>query len=488
MRNKTKLIFGSILLILGIVSLVFGLLLYIDTSGLNVLIYIYHEHEFELAYVLSRILIAWGVALLSSGIIFVLMGAIQSEFKSKKPMAAALSVLVVGLAVTGLFIDVVLPPPVHVNAKIDETSQYTQVGSQRPLIYNVSSYSNYYSTEYFNISLGSKLVFYQSVNFTGYKNTSICIPPSTFSSPGNYSVTNTITHGSFNKEYSSWLDVKPYSPMKITITGPSEATYGYTGVFHASVVGGYGPYKIKWDISGEHNHIFTGSNISFTFGNYYYGYTVKACAIDAYDSVNCTYFNAYIVNNLTASYSTTYQQLDCGMTDVFNGSTYSGFEQTGVGPYYYSWYENGNLFATNENTSFQFNSPGVYNVSLVVRDSENQSSICYQDIQVNPRLTLWSYGPYITSISGNQQVNFWYNVTGGTWYQNVSGFGHYDVTFYINGAGFLPYNSFFSNDIGHYEFQLGSFDLSTGGNSFKAVAQDGVDQTSTFSMEVYYSS
>jgi hypothetical protein len=488
MDYKNRLILGSILLILGLISLVFGILLYITTTGFNVLIYIYNEHQFVFVYIVSWILIAWGIALIASGIIFILMGALKHEFKTRKPVAVVIAILVVGLAVTGFFLYVALPPPIHTHARIYESAQVTQVGSDRPVVYSVSSYSNYYSTEYFNVSLSGKTVYSQSLNFRGYKNTSICITPSTFSSSGNYTITNTIVHGSYKKVYSSWINVKPYSPMKITITGPEEATYGYTGVFHATVTGGYGPYSIKWDISGEHEHAFNGNNISFTFGNYYWGYTVEAYVTDKYGVVNSSYITTYIVQNLSASFTDKYAQLDPGMTDTFNGSTFSGFEQSGVGPYYYYWYENGNLFSTSENASFQFNSPGIYNISLEVKDSENQTSIYYQNIKVNPELSLWSYGPYVTSISGTQCVDFWYNVTGGTWCENASGFGHYDVTFYINGQGYIADNSFFSNDIGHYEFQLSQYDLSSGENSFKIVVQDGVGQTSVFSMQIDYSS
>ncbi len=282
--------------------------------------------------------------------------------------------------------------------------------------------------------------------------------------------------------------MKPYIPMKVTITGPYEATDGYTGIFHASVSGGYGPYAIRWDISGEHSHIFSGSTVSFTFGNYDFGYSIEAWAIDAYGAVNSSSMTTYIVQNLTPSFTAEYQQLDSGMTDVFNGTTYSGFDQTGVGPYYYSWYENGNLFATGENSSYQFDTPGTYNITLIVKDSENITASYSQNIKVNPRLTLWSYGPLVTSISGSQTVDFWYNVTGGTWIENVSGFGHYYVVFYVNGNGYIPYNSFFSNNIGHYEFQLSSYVLSPGTNSFEAYVQDGVDQTSILNLQIYYSS
>lgn len=487
MLSRGKFILGSIFLILGVVSLVFGFLLYIDTSGFNVLLFAAKVHDFVFAYILARIMIAWGVALIASGIIFILLGVLKKKFNSKKPLAAAVAVLIVAMAVTGLFVYVAIPPGVQAHAEVSESSQYTQVGTDKPVYYNVSSYSNYHSMEYFNVSLNGKLLFNQSFEFKGYKNTSLCIPPGTFSSSGNYTISISIVHGTYKKEYSSWVDVKPYTPMIVTISGPNEVTDGYTGNFSAHVTGGYGPYTIKWEIYGEHNHVLSGNDISFKFGDYYYGYTITAYAIDKYGAVNSTCMTAYLTSNLSASYSDKYAQLDQYMTDTFNASTYSGVTQTGVGPYSYYWYEDSNLFSTNENSTYQFNTPGIYNISLEVKDSENQTSLYYQNIIVNPRLTLWSYGPFVTSISGSQCIDFWYNVTGGTWYQNVSFGGHYDVTFYINGQGYVADNSFFSNDVGHYEFDLSDFDLSTGQNSFKVVVHDGVGQTSVFSIELYYS-
>ena len=488
MSAKGKFILGSILLILGILSLVFGFFIYINIAGLNALLYVYSEHSYVFDLLLARIMIGWGVTLICSGIVFLLLGVLMKQFQSRKPMAAAVAVLFVAMAVTGVFIYATIPPAVQAHADISESRQYTQVNSQKPVYYNVSSYSNYHSMEYFNVSLNGRVLFNQSLEFKGYKNTSLCIPPSIFENPGNYTLSTTIVHGSVKKKYSSWVNVKPYSPMTVTISGPSEITDGYTGNFTAHVSGGYGPYSIKWEICGEHSHVLTGNDISFTFGDYYYGYTVKACAIDEYGAVNSTYMTSYLTSNLSASYTDEYSQLDQYMTDTFNASTYSGFEETGVCPYSFSWYENGNLFSTNENSTFQFNSPGIYNISLKVKDSQDQTSLYSQNVKVNPRLTLWNYSTLPYQISGSECNNFWYNVTGGTWLENVSGFSHYQVTFYINGQGYVSDNSFFSNDIGHYEFSLSEYDLNVGSNTFKVVVQDGVGQTSILNTIVYYSS
>ena len=71
--------------------------------------------------------------------------------------------------------------------------------------------------------------------------------------------------------------------------------------------------------------------------------------------------------------------------------------------------------------------------------------------------------------------------------QNVSGYGHYSATFYVNGGYYVADNSFFSDDIGHYEFTLSSYVLNTGENSLKVVVTDGVGQTSVLSIEIDYS-
>lgn len=487
MKYRNKIIIGTILLIIGIVSLVFGFLIYIDTSGVNVLLYIGRVHSFAFDYVLARILIIWGTALIAAAIVLYMLVALKKEFSTKKPLAVAISVLIIGLAVTGFFIAAVAPPSLHAKAELAANTQYTQVGSSKPVTYNVSSYSNYLSMEYFNVSLNGKIIFNQSLAFKGYKNTTFCIPTSTFLSPGNYTVNTTIAHGSTQKTFKSWIDVKAYSPMRVYVTGPTNVTDGYTGSYSAHVTGGYGPYNVVWCISGLNNHKLSGNTVSFTFGNSYFGYNVKACAFDAYGAENVSSLTVYLASNLSASFTCSYQQLDQYMTDTFNSSIFSYFEQTGIGPYTYSWYENGNLFSSSANSSYEFQTPGIYNITLEVKDSENQISEYSKNIQVNSRFTLWSYSPLPSEITGSQSIDFWYNVTGGTWLENVSGFGHYDATFYVNGQGYLPYYSIFSDDIGHYEFTLSPSVLSPGENSFKVVLQDGVGQlTSPFSIEIYY--
>ncbi len=488
MKSSNRLILGSVMLTVGVSLLVFGFLLYIDTSGLNVLLYEANRHLFIFYYVLARILIIWGIALISAAVVLYLIVAIHKEFKSRKPMVMAVSVLLVGLSLSGFFVYAVFPPPVHSKVEIKPSDQYTEVGSQRSIVYNLSLYSNYRSVGYFNVSLNGDNVFDQSLGFTGYDNATYTVPSSTFSSPGNYTVSVSVVHGSSKKVSRSWIDVKPQSPMDVYISGPIDVTDGYTGNYSAHITGGYSPYRILWYISGQNSHRLSGDSISFTFGDYYYGYSIEALVTDAYGMENSSTIYAYIAPNLTASFSAEYTQLDQYMTDVFNSSTYSGFEQTGVGPYSYYWYENGNLFSTSENSTYQFQSAGTYNISLNVKDSENQVSMYSEDIKVNPQFGLWSYGPFPSQITGSESVNFWYNVTGGTWFQNVSGFGHYEVTFYVDGNGYIPDNSFFSGNIGHYEFALSSYVLNNGGNSFEVMAQDGVGQESDFSITVYYSS
>ena len=488
MDYKSKIILGTIFLILGIFSLVIGILMYIDTSGLNAL-FIDSLHLYVFEYLLARLLIIWGLALISAAIVLFVMAALKKEFKSKKPMVIAIAILIIGLLFTGAMVYEGMPPSFNAKADLSQNAQYTQVGSNKNIIYNVSSYSDYQSTEYFNVSLNGTLVFNQSISFRGYENTSFCIPSSTFSDPGNYTVTNTISHGTAQRTYKSWINVKPDSPMHLYISGPSEATEGYTGNYSVHVTGGYGPYQVLWNIAGENTHHISGNTTSFTFGDYQYGYTVEACVFDKYGAENTSSITVYLASNLSSSFSCSYPQLDQCMTDTFNGSIFSDFANTGVGPYSYSWYEDGTLFSSSENSTYKFLTPGIYNISLEVKDSENQTSEYSKNIQVNPLFGLWSYypNPPPYDISGSQCVDFWYNVTGGTWLQNVSGYGHYSATFYVNGGYYVADNSFFSDDIGHYEFTLSSYVLNSGENSFKVVVTDGVGQTSVLSIEIDYS-
>lgn len=72
MSPKRKLILGSILLIGGIVSLVYGLLIYISLAGVNAILFFNQEHLYIFYYVFSRVLLVWGVALIVSGILILI--------------------------------------------------------------------------------------------------------------------------------------------------------------------------------------------------------------------------------------------------------------------------------------------------------------------------------------------------------------------------------------------------------------------------------
>ena len=486
MKPERKFIFGTILIIMGIVLLVIGLIQYVGIYGINAIFYIHRIHDYVFNYVMSYVLIIWGSALLISGFVFILLGFMKKEFSSKKPLAVGVSVLIIAMGITGFFIYSAVPPSIHADVSISSPSHYAEVGSSNSTDYKSSVYSNYYATEYFNISLKGKLIYDLNNSFHGYYNTTYMIPGNILNSPGNYSILVSVVHGTKRYEKSSWFYVYPLANMNITINGPKIIEPGIAGSYSVSVSGGYGPYNVSWIVFGNSTHHFYGKTLSYIFGEPYYGYSIIASVRDKYGDIENKSIAISENPGLSSSFTSQYSQLDQYMNDVFNSSIYSGFSQTGVPPYHYFWYENGNLFSNSINASYVFQSSGIYNISLKIVDSDNVSSYSHMYIKVNPKFTLASLGPDITTITGSQSSTFWYNVTGGTWYQNASGFGHYEITFYVNGNGYMASSSNFYNDIGHYSFTFNSFVLQTGANTIKIVAQDGVGQTSSSTFILYY--
>ena len=112
---ERRLIIGISVLITGIVLLVIGFLIFIDLSSLNALAYIGNVHRYATLRIFAFLLLGWGIALLISGILIFFLQYIKYTFKTKKIFAVVTGILVVGLAVTGIFGAAAIPPKLHIN-------------------------------------------------------------------------------------------------------------------------------------------------------------------------------------------------------------------------------------------------------------------------------------------------------------------------------------------------------------------------------------
>ena len=387
MDRKTKI--GVVLLILGIPTLVFGIVSYSTLVGIYALSSIGHPYAYRFEFVISLVVLSWGSALLISGVILLVLGFSGFIFNSRKPMVIGIVILMISLAFSGLVLYGAAPPPYRSSVVASTYDNCTEVNSAKPMVYNFSSYSNYPSKDYFNISLGSRVVFRYNFSFNGYDNFTCRVPASVFKQPGEYTSTNLIMgHGTRKVETSS-IKVLPYVPVKVSVSGPSIVEPCYTGSYSAFVSGAYGPYSISWIVRGERTREFNGSSISLKFGTYYYGYEVIASAVNKYGVSNSSIEYVTLVHSLSASFTSKYSQLDAGMKDIFNSSVSTICGKTGVSPYSYEWFVDGTQFSSSENASYAFSHSGTYNVSLQVTDSLGNVSHYYQDVKVNSPFYLY---------------------------------------------------------------------------------------------------
>ena len=259
MNSKMKIIFGGILAATGIILLIVGLLIYIDISGLNSLLYINRVHQYVLLYILSYIMMAWGVGSLIAGILFAILGSVQYNFNSGKPLAAGIAVLFICLAISGFFIAVALPPANKISETMDFQSHFTEVNATKADCLNGSINSTYSGSYYLN---SSSLNLNSGVLSPGGGTTKFSTDVATvFSSSGNKTIELTIISDNGKKTFTSWVYV--YPSVNVSISGPSSVNDASGSAFetYSSVSSGYGPDNYTWRLSAF--YIGDAQNASF---------------------------------------------------------------------------------------------------------------------------------------------------------------------------------------------------------------------------------
>lgn len=213
---ERRLIIGISVLITGIVLLVIGFLIFIDLSSLNALAYIGNVHRYATLRILAFLSLGWGIALLISGILIFFLQYIKYTFKTKKIFAVVIGILVVGLAVTGIFGAAAIPPKLHINVVPSINSHYVEIypSSNTDIYGNFSVSVNYPYLFYLNITVNSTT----SDIFSGGCGYSTSIPFAfyNFYTAGNHTITLTIISHGVKKIFSTWVYVFPQSKASFT--------------------------------------------------------------------------------------------------------------------------------------------------------------------------------------------------------------------------------------------------------------------------------
>lgn len=100
MNSKRKLIFGMVVLTMGILFLVIGLLEYIRATGIDALLYP-SVKVLDFVIVFGIFSMAWGISWLVTGMAFIIWGLIDFSFRSRKPMVVGIILLVLSSLFSG---------------------------------------------------------------------------------------------------------------------------------------------------------------------------------------------------------------------------------------------------------------------------------------------------------------------------------------------------------------------------------------------------
>lgn len=303
MENKRKVILGASLLAIGIVLLVLGLIEYINTTGFNALTYP-NVHQYVTARAISLLGLGWGIGLLGTGIFIMVLGIINHKFTSKKPLAVAITILIIGLAFTGILGYIAIPPSAGIKASMAIESHYTEMCASSADFSNISIQSNYPGTYYLNststVLSSGDLGLLSQYSEVEYQNLSVDLSDS-FSTPGNHSLNLTVISHNSKKIYNSWVYV--YPQITASFTGPANVNdqNGPVTATYVSSYTGFTPDNYTWSVLNE---IF-GDVQELSYNKY-----SRNLSIDFYQQSNSYNYGyngtIYISLTVTTSYGDSY--------------------------------------------------------------------------------------------------------------------------------------------------------------------------------------
>jgi|GEM_PF-2323668 len=235
-------------------------------------------------------------------------------------------------------------------------------------------------------------------------------PTHTYASPGNYTVTLTVTD-SRGVTANDTTYAQVYPPLEADADGPYEGTAGIPIQFNGNATGGCPPYTWFWDFGdGSTSTEQTPVHTYESPGNYTVTLTVTdSCGTTANDT---TY--AYVhTPELKADADGPYTGV-VGTPIQFRGSATGGSP-----PYTWFWDFGDGHTSTEQNPVHTYANPGTYTVTLTVTDSlgvtANDTTYAYVH---TPGLQADADGPYTGVV--NSPVQFVGSATGGsppyTWF------------------------------------------------------------------------
>ncbi len=185
--------------------------------------------------------------------------------------------------------------------------------------------------------------------------------PTSFSSPGTYSLIATVRDavGASSSSTAS-VTVNP-NPSVSTAATPSPTDIGKSVSFSSRTSGGTGTMSYDWTVNGV--SVSSTTSLLYTFqsyGMYYVNLTVKDSDGHSYTAV----YREQVNNDTTAVISSTPSPTEPGVATNFTAAI-SG----GTSPYNYTWSVNGSIITYRPYMIYTFGGPANYKIELRLADA-----------------------------------------------------------------------------------------------------------------------
>jgi PKD repeat protein len=184
--------------------------------------------------------------------------------------------------------------------------------------------------------------------------------------------------------YNSLLYVGNPSFLYVIASIPNAGFINETLKFKGFASGGVLPYNWSWSFGdGNVSYDQNTNNTYVTVGDY----TVNLAVTDSSDNVRCysedISIDVFGVDIHGSSYGLV------GNFVHFTGVTHGGFP-----PYNWSWEFDDGYTSGAQNVTRMFDTPGIYNLTLTVTDSRNNTKNKTTIVTVNEDLMIYAPGPY----------------------------------------------------------------------------------------------
>jgi parallel beta-helix repeat protein len=238
-------------------------------------------------------------------------------------------------------------------------------------------------------------------------------PSHTYSQPGTYTATFTVTDDDGDQNSDSvTIHVNDTQSLSAGIVAsPTSGEAPLTVSFNGTATGGSPPYSYRWTSSDGNST--TQQNPTHTFnqpGTYNITLTVTDSS-DNQDSASVSIQVSAPASQLSASAGASPMSGNAPLNVQFTGST-SG----GTSPYSFRWTFGDGTSSTAKNPSHSYSQPGTYNATLTVTDSSDNQDSASVSIQASAPTPQPSVSAGASPMSGSAPLNvqFTGSASGGT--------------------------------------------------------------------------